>query len=207
MLNVQVRLASPQYPQSNGQVERVNRVVIQVIKTSLEESLEKWVTYLPQIEFAINNSPHTTTKESPHYLNYFRHPITPVIVNDPVLSTPLKTMLAAPERAELHQRVVGKLRRAALRMHGLLACRRRPHDLQEGDYMLWDCSSHTTTTGQRKSKARWEGPYRIRERKGLDAFVLEGLPSGIPATQNVSKLYPFFYSPDKFKDRLVPGPP
>ena len=102
LLNVQVRLASPQYPQSNGQVERVNRVVIQVIKTLLEESLEKWVTYLLQIEFAINNSPHTTTKESPHYLNYFRHPITPVIVNNPVLSTLLKTTMAAPERAELH---------------------------------------------------------------------------------------------------------
>ena len=94
-----------------------------------------------------------------------------------------------------------------MRMYGLLARRRRPHDLQEGDYVLWDYSSHTTIAGQRKSRARWEGSYRIRERKGSDTFVLEGLPSGIPATQNVSKLYPFFYSPDKFKYRLVPGPP
>ena len=57
------------------------------------------------------------------------------------------------------------------------------------------------------SRARWERPYRISEKNGSDSFILEGPPSGIPITQNVSNLSLFFYSTDKYKNRLVPGPP
>ena len=92
-----------------------------MIKISLVQSLGIWVIYLPEEELALTNSPHKTTKEYPHYLNYFRYTITLVIANDPILITLLKATLVAPERAEQYQKIVGKFRRAAMRMHGLLA--------------------------------------------------------------------------------------
>ena len=45
------------HPSSNGLVERMNRSVEQVLRTSLDNSpLEKWEETLPLVEMAINNS-------------------------------------------------------------------------------------------------------------------------------------------------------
>lgn len=64
--HVKVATASPQ---ANGQVERVNRVLTPML-SKLTDPLghSDWVTKLAEVEYAMNNSVHSTTRKSPSNL-------------------------------------------------------------------------------------------------------------------------------------------
>ena len=55
----------PRY--TDGQTERVNRVVEDILRSIAEPT--EWSKQLPLVEFAINNSVHASTGETPFYLN------------------------------------------------------------------------------------------------------------------------------------------
>lgn len=63
IVHVKVAVASPQ---ANGQVERVNRV-LKAMLAKLTEPVNHsdWVSRLTEVEFAINNTVHASTKKSP----------------------------------------------------------------------------------------------------------------------------------------------
>ena len=77
-------MSTADHPQTDGQTERANRVadVLRTVATPRE-----WSKQLPFVEFAINNSVHASTGETPFYINGLRHPRTPVsFVRSPSLS-------------------------------------------------------------------------------------------------------------------------
>ena len=57
----------------------------------------------------------------------------------------------------------------------------------------------------RKLKHRFTGPYVVKEKVHENAYALEGLPSEVPPTQNVSFLRMFYPSPKRFESRPTPG--
>ena len=54
-------------PQANGQVERVNRTILNALRTSNEEQ-SNWDDSIPEIVWGINNTVHDTTKFCPYEL-------------------------------------------------------------------------------------------------------------------------------------------
>ena len=76
MLGTKLHMSTADHPQTDGQTERVNRVVEDILRSSAGP--ETWSSQLPMVEFAINNSAHASTGESPFYLNGLRHPKTPI---------------------------------------------------------------------------------------------------------------------------------
>ena len=88
-------MSTADQPQTNGQTERANRVVADVLRTVA--TFKEWSKQLPFVEFALNNSVQVSTGETPFYTNGLHHPRTPVsFVRSPSLSGggPL-TMLGA----------------------------------------------------------------------------------------------------------------
>jgi len=67
--NIQHIRTATHSPKANGQVERVNKVLGPMISKLINND-EKlcWYKILPNIEFAINNSVHKTTNETPSKL-------------------------------------------------------------------------------------------------------------------------------------------
>ncbi|KYN27945.1 Pro-Pol polyprotein [Trachymyrmex cornetzi] len=55
-------------PQANGQVERVNRVLAPALAKMVDNSDKSWHKVLLDIEFAINNTVHKSTGETPSRL-------------------------------------------------------------------------------------------------------------------------------------------
>ena len=57
-------------PQTQGQVERTNRTVQDMLAKLIEDHRHQsdWDVFLPAVLFAIRNSPNRTTKETPQYL-------------------------------------------------------------------------------------------------------------------------------------------
>ncbi|CAI5702336.1 unnamed protein product [Peronospora effusa] len=85
LLGSKLHMSTADHPQTDGQTERANRVVADVLRTIATP--KEWSKQLPFVEFAINNSVHASTGETPFYINGLRHPRTPVsFVRSPSLS-------------------------------------------------------------------------------------------------------------------------
>ncbi len=73
-LGVKICFASVSRPQSNGQVERANGIVLQGIKTRVYDRLmsydKKWVEELPSVLWVVRTTPTMSNKETPFFLVY-----------------------------------------------------------------------------------------------------------------------------------------
>ncbi|GMF52958.1 unnamed protein product [Phytophthora fragariaefolia] len=75
----QLSMSTADHPQTDGQTERVNRVLVDAVK-SYAHSFHHWGDCLPMAEFAINNSVHVSTGHTPFYVNALRHPRVPNVL-------------------------------------------------------------------------------------------------------------------------------
>ncbi|KAF1325111.1 Pol protein, partial [Globisporangium splendens] len=75
----QVSMSTAAHPETDGQTERVNRVLEDVLR-SYATSFKEWSEFLPLAEFALNNSTHVSTGHSPFYVNYGIHPRVPASI-------------------------------------------------------------------------------------------------------------------------------
>ncbi|KAL0409635.1 UNVERIFIED_CONTAM: hypothetical protein Sradi_1897900 [Sesamum radiatum] len=72
-------------PQSNGQIEVTKRIILQSLKTRLEEAKGNWVEELPGVLWAYKTSPRRSTGESSFSLVYGTEVIVPVEIGEETL--------------------------------------------------------------------------------------------------------------------------
>jgi hypothetical protein len=78
MMGMHSSMSSAFHPQSDGNTERVNRVMEDMLRSVVASDQSDWDTHLGLVEFAINNAYHESIKATPFLLNYGRHPHTPI---------------------------------------------------------------------------------------------------------------------------------
>ncbi|KAE9132880.1 hypothetical protein PF010_g3020 [Phytophthora fragariae] len=78
LLGTRLDMSTADHPQSDGQTERVNRVLEDILRSVCAAEPTKWSVLLPQVEFALNNAVHSSTGFTPFYVNGLRHPRTPL---------------------------------------------------------------------------------------------------------------------------------
>jgi len=74
LLGIQTKLSTTYYPQTDGQMERINQELEQYLRVFIDHRQEQWLDWLGMVEFMYNNKIHTATKISPFKANYGQDP-------------------------------------------------------------------------------------------------------------------------------------
>ena len=72
MLEIETRLSTVFYPQTDGQTEQMNQELEQYLRFFVDHRQKDWPEWLALAEFAVNNKIHTATKVLPFMANYKR---------------------------------------------------------------------------------------------------------------------------------------
>jgi len=74
MLGIESKLSTAFYPQTNGQMERVNQKLEQYLRMFINYRQEQWPNWLGTAEFIYNDKVHLSTKILPFKANYEQDP-------------------------------------------------------------------------------------------------------------------------------------
>ena len=80
-LGTKLNISSAYHPETDGQTERVNQVLEDLLKVYCMDRQYQWKTYLPLVEFAYNNSYQSSIKMAPFEALYGHKCRTPVSWN------------------------------------------------------------------------------------------------------------------------------
>ena len=203
MLNVKHRKSTAFHPQTDGQTERVNRVLEEVLRHFVNPNQNNWDDLLPTAEFAINSAYHESIKTTPFYLTYGCVPRTPLTVHLES-KTPAAQDFVREAQVAL-QRVKDTLYAAQRRYKALYDQKRRDVELKVGEKVLLNTKNiKFTPSSSRKLMPRWIGPYEIVKVVNPVAYKLS-LPGPMQRLHDVfhiSLLKPFVAS-----DRTQAEPP
>ncbi|KAE8963394.1 hypothetical protein PR001_g29386 [Phytophthora rubi] len=79
ILGTKLSMSTAAHPETDGQTERVNRVLEDVLR-SYATSFASWSSFLPLAEFALNNAERASTGLTPFFANNARHPRVPALI-------------------------------------------------------------------------------------------------------------------------------
>lgn len=217
------------HPQSDGQVERVNKILEDYLRHFVSPTQTNWDELLPMAEFAINNAYQESIKSTPFLLNYGQHPLSPMCrrlrnVNGQrrkitEQDLPVKwhrrmrggTLGQLPgaeafvkEMDQALQRAKMALQQAKDRQKAYADNKRKDITFNIGDRVLLSTRNlNMKSGGVRKLWPKYVGPFQVKSQIGKVAYELE-LPVNM-------KIHPVFHvsllKSYKSDGRTQPPPP
>lgn len=215
-LNTKLNMSTAFHPQTDGQTERTNRTVEDILRAYVAPDQTDWDLHLPTVEFAYNNSIHSSTGYTPFYLNYGRHPHSPMTLEAAATAT------ARQAKAPAADAFVGNLQQHLARAKQCMqAARERQsryadkgrldEELEVGDNVLLSTEHlnmqwHEGTTP--KLKPKFVGPFKVVQKYSPVAYKLE-LPSTLKCHPvfHISLLRKYQDGMEAFPWRDAPAPP
>ncbi len=184
LLGVDLHLSTAYHPESDGQTERVNQVLEQLLRCFVNYQQDDWVDLLPLAEFAYNNSLHSATKMTPFFANYGCHPRFDPAVPEGSTVPAADDLVAHMHSIETLCKDELELARARMKKYAD-ANRTDAPDFEVGD-LVW-LSRRFVKTSRPSLKLDYTklGPFKIIEKVNAVAFKLE-LP-------NDWKIHPVFH--------------
>eukprot|EP00253_Pinus_taeda_P022056 PITA_22056 len=197
-LGTQLNFSTAYHPQTNGQNERVNQVVEDMLRAYVMQQPTEWEDYLQLVEFSYNNGYQISLLMIPFEVLYGRKCRTPSS-----WSGPEDRLMLGPEMLkemeELVKRVRSNLKAAQDRQKNFAEWKRRFKEYQVGDHMYVRIRAKENTlqwSGCAKLAPRYCGPFQILARIEPVAYQLT-LPSHIRVHNvfHVSVLNKYVYDP------------
>ncbi|RDY07416.1 hypothetical protein CR513_08478, partial [Mucuna pruriens] len=170
-LNIKQLFTSVEHPQSNGQEEAANKVILKGLWKRLEEAKGRWAEELPQVLWSYHTTPHSTTNETPFRLTFGTEAVILVENGEPSVWTALFKSAENEDELKANLDMLQEIREAArIREYTIKA--RVAKKYNERDLVL---RKITQKAESNKLTPIWEGPLRVMEEVGQGAYRLESL--------------------------------
>jgi hypothetical protein len=213
-LGTQAAMSSAYHPQTDGQTERANRTLEDMLKAFVNYRQDNWDDCLPAAEFAYNNSVQASTGFSPFYLDCGQHPITPGTL---VAHKAIDTKVPSTEEFLTHwcatlEMAKESLQAAQDRQAATANQHRRHQEYKVDDQVLLSTAYITAPADKqrpaRKLQPKYIGPFPITTVVSPTAYRL-ALPYTlrIHPVFHVSLLKPYHPTPEHLDRRQPPPPP
>jgi hypothetical protein len=178
--------SSAYYPQTDGQTERVNHIIEDMLRACALSDGPKWDQHLPLAEFPYNNSYQESIKMSPFEALYGRPCHTLLCWSESgewVIFGPDFLTEAEEKVRQIHANILT----AQSRQKSYTNKRRRPLEFEVGDHVYLRVSPMKGIRRfgiKGKLAPRYIGPYIIINKYGLMSYQVE-LPSKLLGVHNV----------------------
>ncbi|XP_014522940.1 uncharacterized protein LOC106779360 [Vigna radiata var. radiata] len=193
--------SSVEHPQTNGQAEAANKIIVNELKKRLGEAKGGWVDEINHVLWGYRCSPHGSTGESSFNLTYGTDAMLLVEVGEPTVRRQLSDMTINNEQLRSNLDVIDERRHVAAiknEAYKRLVARRyntkvKPRRFMEGDLVWRKTADARKAPTKGKLAANWDGPFRVKEDLNNGAYRLEYLTGeSIPNTWNASHLKFYF---------------
>jgi len=190
--------ASFEHPQTNGQVESADRILLIGLKRRLEKVKGTWAEEVPRIVWAYHTTPQSSTKETPFSLVYGSDAMIPIEIHE---SSPRFQSFMAEESNEerkVNLNMLDEVREEARikakvlkrRVEPQYSSKIKPWQFQVADLVMRKAHPYEL---ENKLSPKWTGPFRAIKALGNGAYRLETPEGGaIPRTWNVANLKFYF---------------
>ena len=183
------------HPQSDGQTERMNRTMLQMLKTTADDNPATWPQRLPTVMAAYRMTVHKTTGMTPNMAMLGREVMMPAALIARPPEEPHRTMVPfvrdlRDALRDAHQRVRDATRSSARTQKIYYDERSKQTVFTEGQlvWMFWP----RPPVRQRFCKLQrlWTGPWRIESCKSPLVVVLKHTAKRAGQTVHVDRLLP-----------------
>nr|KYP51637.1 Transposon Ty3-I Gag-Pol polyprotein [Cajanus cajan] len=177
-------------PQTDGQIEVVNRTSGTLLRTVLKKNIKFWEEHLPHVEFAYKRAIHSTNKCSPFEIVYGFNPLTPLdLLPMPNISEfKHKDAQAKAEFVKKLQEQVKAQTEKKIESYAKQANKGKKKVIFEPGDWVWVHMRKGRYPEQRKSKLqpRGDGPFQVLEKINDNAYKID-LPGeyGVSSSFNV----------------------
>jgi len=183
LLGTSLAISTSEHPQTDGQTERANRILEEMLRAYVNYKTDDWDLWLDTAEFAYNNSVNAATQTTPFRLNYGRDPTMPSKINR-------STKVAmAQEFATQMKNGIRMARDSLVKAQRSQATyadqRQRNISFEPGSKVLLS-TENLMLPRTRKLSPRFIGPFNIKRRIGNTSYELD-LPESM-------QIHPVFHS-------------
>ena len=185
-LGTRLNISTAYHPQTDGQTERVNRILEDLLRACILDFGGSWEDHLHLVEFSYNNSYQASIQMAPYEALYGRPCKAPacwIESGDKLILGP-DMIREATEKVEL---VKLRMREAQDRQKSYADQRRRDLVFEIGDLVFVKISPMRGVVRFGKAgklTPRYVGPFRVMERIGFQAYRVE-LPEHMAGIHNV----------------------
>ena len=179
-LGTKLAMSTAFHPQTDGQTERANRTLEDMLRAYIGYRQNDWDRKLTAAEFVYNSASNASTKLSPFQMNYGKDPPTPSS-----FLTPDEKVLATNEflttMDNLTNRAKDNLALAKKRQEETANRLRRDVEFEPGDKVLLSAANlmleSQATQPSKKLQPRFIGPYTITKKVSPVAYQLDLPPT------------------------------
>jgi hypothetical protein len=188
LLGTELKMSTSHHPQTDGQTERSNRTLEDILRHYVSKQQDDWDEHLTAAEIAVNSSVHASTGLTPFYINYGDHPYFPTHM--PFDSITNSTVHELMQRLQQNMDIArSRMEHAQHNQAHYANQHRRDSSFEEGE-MVWLSTQNLKLPADttRKLSTRYTGPFKILEVIGPVNYKLD-----IPEEWIKKRVHPVFH--------------